>query len=73
MVERDIHMTFRDVASVSLLFAALEKEFPHFRTVNSSDPVHEGGKAARGEVFRTLKAFSTNFPQKGVDVERLIV
>ena len=72
MVERDIHMRFRDVASVTLLFAALEKGFPHFRTVNSSGAVQEGGKAGREKVFRTLKAFSTNFPQKGVDVERLI-
>jgi hypothetical protein len=72
MRERDIHMRFRDVVSVSLLFAALEKEFPHFRSVNSAEPVHEGGKAGREKLFHTLKSFSTNFPQTVVDGEPLI-
>ena len=72
MPEKDIHMRFRDVASVNLLFAAIEKEFPHFRSVNSVDPVHEGGNSKREELFLTLRAFSTNFPQRSVDGEPLI-
>jgi len=67
MQENVIHMRFRDVASVNLLFAALEKDFPRFRTVGCEKPVDDSGKESRDEVFRTLKAFSTNFPQNAVD------
>ena len=67
MQENVIHMRFRDVASVNLLFAALEKDFPLFLTVGCEKPVDESGKESRSEVFRTLKAFSTNFPHNAVD------
>ena len=67
MQENVIHMRFRDVVSVNLLFAALEKEFPLFRTVGCENLVDESGKDGREKVFRTLKAFSTNFPQNAVD------
>jgi hypothetical protein len=72
MREKDINMRFRDVASVNLLFAALEKEFPHFRSVNSVEPVRGGGNSGREEVFLTLRAFSTNFPQNIVDDKAVI-
>ncbi|MGQ0541417.1 MAG: hypothetical protein ACT4O9_06155 [Blastocatellia bacterium] len=67
MQEKDIHMQFRDVASVSLLFVALEKEFPLFRSVAVSEVVEEGGKERREKVFHALKTFSTSFPQVAVD------
>lgn len=67
MEKKDIHMRFRDVASVNLLFAALEKSFPLFRSVPGEKLVDEGGKTGRERVFLTLKAFSTNFPQPAVD------
>jgi hypothetical protein len=67
MPEKDIHMRFRDCLSVNLLFAALDKSFPLFRSVNDSRPVDAGGKEAREKVFLTLKAFSTKFPQSAVD------
>lgn len=67
MRENVIHMRFRDVASVNLLFAVLEKDFPLFLSVGCEKPVDDGGKESRREVFRTLKAFSTNFPQRAVD------
>lgn len=67
MQENVIHMRFRDVASVSLLFAALENSFPLFRTEGCESTVDESGKEAREKVFLTLKAFSTNFPQTAVD------
>ena len=67
MEKNDIHMRFRDVASLSLLFAALEKNFPLFRSVPGEMVVERGGKADRERVFLTLKSFSTNFPQPAVD------
>ena len=73
MPERDIHMRFRDVVSVNLLFAALEKEFPHFRSVNSTGPVQDGGNQGREKLFLTLKSFSTNFPHTAVDGEQLVL
>lgn len=67
MLEKDIHMRFRDVASVNLLFAALDRSFPLFRSVNETETVDSGGKEGAENVFLTLKAFSTNFPQASVD------
>jgi len=67
MQENVIHMRFRDVASVSLLFAALENSFPLFQAQCCENPVDDSGKEAREKVFLTLKAFSTNFPQNSVD------
>lgn len=67
MRQKDIHMRFRDVASVSLLFAALEKDFPLFRSVAVSKVVEDGGKESREKVFHALKTFSTSFPQVAVD------
>lgn len=60
-------MSFRDVASVNLLFAALEKSFPLFLTAPCESAVEQGGKHEAERVFLTLKAFSTNFPQSAVD------
>ncbi len=67
MRENDIHMRFRDVASVNLLFAALDKSFPLFRSMPDEQAVDESGKTRREKVFLTLRAFSTNFPQHAVD------
>jgi len=67
MRENNIHMRFRDVVSVNLLFAALEKSFPLFRSVPESVPVDDGGKEDREKVFLTLRSFSTKFPQTPVD------
>ena len=67
MQENVIHMRFRDVASVNLLFAALENSFPLFRTGGCEKPVDESGKEWSEKVFLTLKAFSTNFPHITVD------
>ena len=67
MQENVIHMRFRDVASVNLLFAALENSFPLFRTVGCESPVEASGKESRDKVFLALKHFSTNFPHNTVD------
>lgn len=67
MPENLIHMRFRDVASVNLLFAALDNGFPLFRTAACENVVDESGKDRQEKVFLTLKAFSTNFPQNAVD------
>ena len=67
MQENVIHMRFRDVVSVNLLFAALENSFPLFLTVGCESPVEASGKEIREKVFLTLKAFSTNFPHNAVD------
>lgn len=67
MKDRDFHIRFRDVASVNLLFAALEKNLPHFRNDAANPSVERGGKDCREKVFLTLKEFSTNFPQIDVD------
>lgn len=67
MQENVIHMRFRDVASVNLLFAALENRFPLFRTVGCEKPVYDSGKESREKVFLTLRTFSTNFPHNAVD------
>ena len=69
MREKDFHIKFRDVASISLLFAALEKSFPLFRRADAERGVDAGGKGTGEKVFQTLKAFSTGFPQQPVDVE----
>mgnify|MGYP006174376471 CR=1 FL=1 len=65
--DRVIHMRFRDVAPLSLLFAAVEKSYPHFLSLHSDEGVESAGKPERGEVFRTLQDFSTTFPHEPVD------
>jgi hypothetical protein len=72
MPETEFHRSFRDTVSLSLLFAALEKSFPLFRTAPDSAAVEVGGKETREEVFRKLQVFSTSFPQTVVDSERQI-
>jgi len=67
MEDRVIHMRFRDVAPLSLLFAAVEKSYPHFLSLSADSPVEQSGKAEPPEVFRTLHAFSTAFPHEPVD------
>jgi hypothetical protein len=67
MEDRVIHMRFRDVAPLSLLFAAVEKSYPHFLSTAANSLVDDGGKADDREVFRTLHAFSTAFPHEPVD------
>ena len=69
MKRDDFHMTFRECVSLSLLFAALEKTYPHSHNAAGFLPVEGGGKETREKVFRTLKAFSTSFPQLPVDAE----
>lgn len=69
MPKKDFHISFRDVASISLLFAALEKSFPLFRRSADGTVVNGSGKGMDEKVFQTLKAFSTGFPQPPVDVE----
>jgi hypothetical protein len=60
-------MKFRDVASVNLLFAALEKTYPLFLTAGSEAAVDNGGNPERDRVFHTLREFSTRFPHMPVD------
>lgn len=73
MDQKHIHMRFRDCLSVNLLFAALDKSFPLFRSVNEIGPVEDSGKEARERVFLTLKTFSTKFPQPAVDEKTSIL
>jgi hypothetical protein len=70
MDNKQFHMRFRDVVSVNLLFAALEKNFPLFHSTAAASSVNLGGKSDREKVFRILKGFSTSFPQRAVDVKR---
>jgi hypothetical protein len=65
---KEIHMAFRDVASLSLLAVAFEKSFPLFHLEPAGMAVDAGGKDARDKIFRTLKTFSTTFPHSAVDV-----
>lgn len=58
----DIHMKFRDVISVSLLFAALEKNFPLLHSEAAGQPVDSVEKTERIDVFHTIRNFSTSFP-----------
>ena len=67
MKEDDIHIRFRDFASVNLLFAALERSFPLFLAGSCEKVVDESGKHDRERIFLTLKSFSTNFPHAAVD------
>lgn len=60
---KDVHMQFKDCVSLSLLSAAFNKSFPHFRSQCETEPVEHDGKTDREIVFRTLKDFSTAFPQ----------
>lgn len=69
MEDEYFHMRFRDVVSVNLLFAALDKSFPLFRSVGSNEVVESSGKTDRERVFLTLKEFSTSFPQNTVEAE----
>ena len=59
---KDIHMKFRDVISVSLLFAALEKKFPLLHSEAAGQPVDSVEKTERIGVFHTIRNFSTSFP-----------
>lgn len=65
----DFHMKSRDVALISLMFAALEKSFPLFRRHGRTDVVDGGGKMREQKVLHVLGAFSTSFPQIPVDAE----
>jgi hypothetical protein len=67
MPHNNVHMRFRDVVSVNLLFAALEKNFPLFLSMPDPKTVDDGGNASRENVFHALKDFSTNFPQSAVE------
>ena len=69
MEKEDIHMEFRDVASVSLLFAALERNFPHFLSRSGNEGVDSVGKMECEKVFNALRIFSTSFPQPRVDTK----
>ncbi len=69
MDDQTFHMRFRDVVSVNLLFAALEKTFPLFLRVGGNHSVDVSGKADREQVFRKLQEFSTSFPQNVVEAE----
>lgn len=69
MDEHGFHMSFRNVVSVSLLFAALEKSFPLFLSSAAELPVDFGGNQDREKIFHTLKEFSTSFPHSAVEAE----
>jgi hypothetical protein len=69
MPQKDFHTTFRDVASISLLIAALEKSFPLFLRSDDEGIVDDGGKERSQNLFQTLRSFSTSFPQRPVDGE----
>ncbi len=64
MPQKDLHMGFKDYMSLSLLSAAFSKSFPHFRRGMESGDAHGVSEIDRETVFRTLKNFSTTFPQK---------
>jgi len=65
----DFHMNSRDTASISLLFAALEKSFPLFLRHGRTEVVDGGGKMRERKVLQVSGAFSTSFPQIPVDAE----
>lgn len=67
MLQKEIHMRFRDVASISLLFAALEINNPHFLKSGEDEVVEGGGKEGIQRVFQVLDSISTSFPHFGVD------
>ena len=69
MDKREIHMRFRDVASVSLLVAALEKSNPHFLADGDAQVVEDGGKDGRERVLHVLREISTSFPHSAVDAK----
>jgi len=62
MSQKDINMSFKDCISLSLLAAAFEKSFPHFRRNTETGLVDNGETIASKKVFQTLKGFSTAFP-----------
>ncbi|MEO7674862.1 MAG: hypothetical protein ABIU09_12395 [Pyrinomonadaceae bacterium] len=55
-------MDFKDCISLSLLSAAFNKSFPHFRKQAETGDVQDNSEIGRETVFRTLKDFSTAFP-----------
>jgi hypothetical protein len=65
----DFHMKSRDTASISLLFAALEKSFPLFLRYGRTNVVDGGGKMLEQKVLHASGVFSTSFPQTPVDAE----
>lgn len=67
MLQKEIHMRFRDVASISLLFAAFERNNPHFLKTHDEAVVEDGGKDGLERVFHILNTISTSFPHFGVD------
>jgi len=69
MRENDFHIRLGAMPWISLLVAAFEKSFPLFRRSALGMAVHNGGKETIEKVLQTLKAFSTSFPQRSVDVE----
>ena len=69
MPVNDFHLKSRDVAPVSLMFAALEKSFPLFRRHDGTDVVDGGGKMREQKVLHVSGSFSTSFPQMPVDAE----
>lgn len=69
MIKSNIHMEFRDVVSVNLLFAALERSFPLFHNDSDNNTVDEGGKVPRETVFDAIRRFSTSFPHNAVDAK----
>jgi hypothetical protein len=62
-------MKYQDAASISLLFAALEKSFPLFLRHGRINVVDGGGKMRERKVLQASGAFSTSFPQMPVDAE----
>lgn len=66
MKEKDFHKDFRDYVPISLLFAAFEKSYPHFRKTEINRSVDDRGKPSGRKVFLTLKKFSTDFPHLDV-------
>ncbi|HRJ89031.1 MAG: hypothetical protein JNK51_03490 [Blastocatellia bacterium] len=61
---------FRDVASVSLIFAALEKRFPLSHRQPDLLAVDNRGKVDTERAFNILREFSTGFPHTVVERER---
>jgi len=57
-------MSFKDCVSLSLLSAAFEKSFPHFRRDPETGFMNNDEITETKKVFQTLKDFSTDFPHK---------
>ena len=69
MQKKDFNLTLRAETLISLFIAALEKSFPLLLRSVDEKVVDGAGQGQREKVFQTLKAFSTSFPQRPVDVE----